>query len=140
MRLYILDTDTAGFLQSAHPTVVRHVRALPADASAVTTIVTFGEDLGGWLPACRRARDGITRAWAYARLNRGLDFYRQMVCLPFDAAAAAIFDQLRAQKLRVGTNDLAIAAITLSVGGVMVTRNTVDFQRIPGLVFEDWTV
>jgi hypothetical protein len=47
--------------------------------------------------------------------------------LPFDEAAAAIFDQLRTQKLRLGTNDLAIAAITLAVRGILVTRNTIDF-------------
>ena len=73
-------------------------------------------------------------ARAYARLQRGLDFYHHWICLPFDEAAAASFDQLRAQKLRIGTNDLAIAAITLAVNGTLVTRNTVDFQRIPGLV------
>jgi predicted nucleic acid-binding protein len=40
----------------------------------------------------------------------------------------------------MGTNDLAIAAIALSVGGVPVTRNTVDFQHVPNLVVEDWTI
>jgi len=62
-----------------------------------------------------------------------------MSCLPFDEVAAAVFDQLRAQKIRIGTNDLAIAAITPSVNGILVTRNAVDFQRVPGLLFEDWT-
>jgi hypothetical protein len=80
------------------------------------------------LPACRRAPDGMARARAYARLQRGLHFYQQWVCLPFDEAVAAIFDQLRTQKFRLGTNDLAIAAITLAVRGILVTRNTVDFS------------
>ena len=62
-----------------------------------------------------------------------------MICLPFDETAATIFDQLRAQRIRIGTNDLAIAAITLSVRGILVTRNTVDFQRVPDLLIEDWT-
>jgi tRNA(fMet)-specific endonuclease VapC len=139
MTLYVLDTDIVGFACQRHPTVLQRLQRLPDDDLVVTTIITFGEDLGGWLPACRRAPEGATRAQAYARLQRGLAFYRQWVCLPFDEAAATIFDQLRTQKLRVGTNDLAIAAISLAVSGTLVTRNTVDFQRIPGLALEDWT-
>jgi len=139
MTLYVLDTDIVGFAFQRHPTVLQRLERLPEDDLVVTTIITFGEDLGGWLPACRRAADGVARARAYARLQRGLDFFQQWICLPFDEAAAAIFDQLRGQKLRIGTNDLAIAAITLAVSGTLVTRNTVDFQRIPGLVLEDWT-
>jgi tRNA(fMet)-specific endonuclease VapC len=134
MTLYVLDTDIVGFAFQRHPTVLQRLQRLPENDLVVTTIITFGEDLGGWLPACRRAPDGVARARAYARLQQGLDFYQQWVCLPFDGAAAAIFEQWRAQKLRIGTNDLAIAAITLAVSGTLVTRNTVDFQRIPGLV------
>jgi tRNA(fMet)-specific endonuclease VapC len=140
MTLYVLDMDTVGFVLQRHVTMVQRLQLLSDDDLVVTTIITFGEDLGGWLPACRRAPDGAARARAYARLQRGLTFYREWVCLPFDTAAAAIFDQLRAQKLRIGTNDLAIAAITLAVNGTLVTRNTVNFQRITGLVLEDWTI
>ena len=140
MRLYVLDTDISGFAQEERPTVMQRFRGLADDDDVVTTIITFGEDLGGWLPACRRARDGRTRAKAYARLHRGLEFYQDKDCLPFDEAAAAVFDQLRTQRIRIGTNDLAIAAITLSVNGILVTRNTVDFRRIPNLVIEDWTI
>jgi tRNA(fMet)-specific endonuclease VapC len=139
MTVYILDTSVVGFAQQRHPAYLNHLRALPAGTPVVTTIITVGEDLSGWLPACRRAVDGAARVKAYARLQRGQEFYQRIGCLPFDETAAAIFDQLRAQKIRIGTNDLAIAAITLSVRGVLVTRNTVDFQRVPSLVVEDWT-
>lgn len=139
MKLYVLDTDTAGFAIQRQQAMLDRIRSLPAEDTVVTTIITFGEDLSGWLPACRRARDGTDRARAYARLQRGLDFYRGWCCLPFDETAALIFDPLRAQKLRIGTNDLAIAAITLSVKGILVTRNSVDFKRIGGLSIEDWT-
>lgn len=137
MKIYVLDTDIAGFVQNENLAVISHIKALSEDDSVVTTIVTFGEDFGGWLPACRRATDGASRAQAYIRLQNGLDFYREMLCLPFDDVAAGIFDDLRKQ-IRVGTDDLAIAAITLSVNGVLVTRNMVDFRKIPGLAIEDW--
>ena len=71
MTLYVLDTDIAGFAFQRHPTVLQRLQRLPEDDLVVTTIITFGEDLGGWLPACRRAPDGVARARAYARLQRG---------------------------------------------------------------------
>jgi tRNA(fMet)-specific endonuclease VapC len=139
MTLYVMDTDILGFAFQRHSKVLQRIQSLPEDDLIVTTIITFGEDLTGWLPACRRAPDGVARASAYARLQRGLDFYRRWICLPFDAAAGVTFDELREQKLRIGTNDLAIAAVTLSTGGILLTRNAVDFARIPNLLFEDWT-
>ncbi len=139
MKLYVLDTSVVGFAQQRHPVYVRHVQSLPDETPVVTTIITVGEDLSGWLPACRRARNGAERVKAYARLERAQEFYQRMGCLPFDDTAAAIFDQLRAQKIRIGVNDLAIAAIALSVSGVLVTRNIVDFNRVPSLQIEDWT-
>lgn len=138
--IYLFDTDVAGFMQNAFPPLMRRVAALTENDSVVTTIITFGEDLGGWLPACRRSPNGLARAQAYTRLSRGLNFYLQMDCLPFDAAAATIFDQLRPLKNRIGTNDLSIAAIVLSVKGILITRNARDFQQVPDLIIQDWTI
>jgi tRNA(fMet)-specific endonuclease VapC len=60
--------------------------------------------------------------------------------LPFDATAAAVYDTLAAQRVRLRRMDLRIAAIALAQGLVVVTRNTRDFRRVPGLQIEDWTV
>jgi tRNA(fMet)-specific endonuclease VapC len=139
MGIYVLDTDVAGFWQNEHPIVMGHARKLPPDTPVVTTVITFGEDLSGWLPGCRRAQTGEARVKAYSRMQKGLDFYKKISCLRFTPEAAVIFDQLQKQKIRIGTNDLAIAAITLSVNGVLITRNTVDFERVPDLTIEDWT-
>ena len=45
---------------------------------------------------------------------------------------------MRVAKLNVGGMDLRIAAIALENNATVVTRNVVDFQRIPGLLIEDW--
>jgi predicted nucleic acid-binding protein len=42
-------------------------------------------------------------------------------------------------RLRVDTMDLRIASIALSLGLVLLTRNSADFARVPGLIVEDWT-
>jgi tRNA(fMet)-specific endonuclease VapC len=59
--------------------------------------------------------------------------------LPFDLAAAQAFDDLRRQRVRIGTMDFRIAASALTRGFVVLTRNTIDFARVPGLQYEDWT-
>ncbi len=46
---------------------------------------------------------------------------------------ASIARSLRAKGALIGTNDLWIAATALECGHPLVTRNTADFTRIPGL-------
>ena len=36
--------------------------------------------------------------------------------------------------------DLRIAAIVIANQMTLLTRNTVDFERVPNLAFEDWTI
>jgi tRNA(fMet)-specific endonuclease VapC len=42
--------------------------------------------------------------------------------------------------LGVGTLDLKIAAMALTNGLTVLTRNRRDFGRVPGMVIEDWSV
>jgi tRNA(fMet)-specific endonuclease VapC len=62
--------------------------------------------------------------------QRTLEDLIQLRLLPFDDSAAAEFIRLKASVRQIGTQDLKIAAIVLSVGGVLVTRNQRDFARI----------
>ena len=39
----------------------------------------------------------------------------------------------------IGGNDLWIAATALAHGATLVTNNTAEFSRVPGLLLEDWT-
>ena len=58
--------------------------------------------------------------------------------LPFDDEAAATFDALESLRLRIGTMDLKIAAICLAHDATLLTRNLVDFEKVPGLKAENW--
>ena len=78
--------------------------------------------------------------YAYHWLSKTFDFLCSFTVLKYDSQAEALFQVLRAQKIRIGTQDLKIAAIVLSQKGILVTRDRQDFERIPGLQFEDWSV
>jgi tRNA(fMet)-specific endonuclease VapC len=66
------------------------------------------------------------------------EFYQEFDIVPFDDAAARQFDDLRRQKLRLGTMDLKIAAIALVNHALLLSANRIDFERVPGLRVENW--
>jgi tRNA(fMet)-specific endonuclease VapC len=61
----------------------------------------------------------------------------------FPSQAAIVFGELRVHLQRAGTPigsyDLLIAAHALHEGFTLVTNNTKEFHRVPGLRLEDWT-
>jgi tRNA(fMet)-specific endonuclease VapC len=58
--------------------------------------------------------------------------------VPFDDAAARQFDDLRRQKLRIGSRDLKIATTALVNHTLLLTANRADFEGVPGLPVENW--
>jgi tRNA(fMet)-specific endonuclease VapC len=69
-------------------------------------------------------------------------FFSLMECLPLDEESADHYGQIRVDLERSGTsigpNDLMIAAIARSRDLILVTHNTREFSRVPGLKIEDW--
>lgn len=62
--------------------------------------------------------------------------------LPFDPAAAAEYGEIRAHLQRQGTPigplDMLIAGHARSEGLILVTNNVKEFERVPGLIIENW--
>jgi tRNA(fMet)-specific endonuclease VapC len=140
---YLLDTDHISFLQRRSgpeyaALAARMAHHAPADFAF--PIVSFHEQVLGAHTFVTQARTTADVIRGYALLVEILQGFVAAPVLPFDVAAAAIFDGLRAQRVRVATMDLRIAAIALSRGLVLLSRNTGDFSKVPGLVTEDWTV
>jgi len=69
-----------------------------------------------------------------------IEYYRDQRLLDFDEAASHEFARLRKSGVRIGTMDLRIAAIALANDALLISRNLVDFQKVPGLRVKDWTV
>ena len=69
-------------------------------------------------------------------------FRQPFVSLPFDDRAAEAYGRIREHLAAVGKpigpHDLMIAAIALAQGLTLVTHNTAEFSRVPGLTLEDW--
>jgi len=130
--LWVLDTDHLSLHHRGHQQVRQRLLALPLK-QRVTTIITVEEQLRGRFSMIGRARSASEWVAAYSAFQQTLDDLMQLRLLPFDDQAAAEFIRLKASMKQVGTQDLKIAAIVLSVRGVLVIRNKRDFVRIPGL-------
>ncbi len=81
---------------------------------AVTTI-TLGEQVQGRLAVIRQARAQPDAARGYLRLRETVEFYQTIPLVDFTNAAIDHFEELRRQGVRIGTQDLRIAAIALVV-------------------------
>jgi len=139
MKLYVLDTDHASLFQREHHQVVARIGEKSPEQLAVA-IITAEEQLKGWLAQIKRASSSQSRITAFAGLRKTIRYFNTIQILDYDFAAETQFANLRQQKIRIGTQDLRIAAIALSTGSILVTRNCLDFAKVPGLMLEDWSV
>lgn len=88
----------------------------------------------------RRASSPNELIFAYQNLHVTFDSLKSFSILDFSPAASSVYVSLSNQKIRIGTQDLRIAAIALSVEGIVVTRNQRDFGKVPNLTIEDWSI
>jgi tRNA(fMet)-specific endonuclease VapC len=71
-------------------------------------------------------------------LGASIQFVAGFTLLPWDVEAAARFRAYRQAGTRSGTLDLKIACITIEYDSTLLTRNTSDFAKVPGLRFTNW--
>ena len=137
-----MDTDHLSILQlregNEFERIVSRLDALDSDDYGIS-VVTFHEQVIGCNGALNSAKSDDAVVLGYSRLSRIISDYTFAEVVPFDTNASTTFRQLRQSRIRIGTMDLRIAAIALSRQLIVVTRNTVDFSKVPGLVLEDWT-
>lgn len=131
---YLLDTNVwiTVLRKPASTLAARFHRVTPVDVRICSVVVA--ELRHGCL---RSAKPKANRAAVDALLA-------PYVSLPFDDAAAehfaAICRHLELLGQPIGPYDMQIAAIALANNCTVVTHNTAEFRRVPGLPLEDWQV
>ena len=138
--MIILDSDHVSVvLESRHSLRPRLLARLDqAFDDVALPIVTAEEQLRGWLAQINRQRDIRRQIVPYSRLVELLKFMEGWTILNWNDETASWFEHLRAARVRIGTQDLKIASITLANNGLLLSANLRDFEKVPGLNVEDW--
>lgn len=128
---YFLDTNICIYIINKRPSHVAEIFGRHTIGDIGVSSITVAELAYG---AAKSRRETNRRALEL--------FLLELVTVPFDAAAAWHYGDLRASLQAAGTpigpNDLLIAAHALSAGLPLVTNNVSEFERVPGLKVENW--
>jgi tRNA(fMet)-specific endonuclease VapC len=133
MPEYMLDTDIASYIMKrSNPAVLSRLRSLPASALCISAITNSELQFG--LEFAQRKQSQLA---AFELLLR----YVEVLDYPAEAAAdyGQIRSYLKSRGTMIGANDLFIAAHARCLGLTLVTNNTREFGRVPGLKMENWT-
>ncbi len=128
--MLVLDTDHLTEYQRGTSTEAQRLKARLDNATDpyATTIVTVEEIMRGWMAAIRRSQDPHRQIHAYLRLQQLFRFFATWNVLEWSESAADRYNSLKAARVRVGTMDLKIAAITLANDATLLTRNRGGFR------------
>jgi len=130
--VFLIETSTCvSILRSRLPGVVSRLRAISPDDLAVSSI-TAAELFHG----ASRSHD------PQKEFRRVQSLVEVLNVMEFGTDAAISYGVIRGALERqgnvIGPFDLLIAGHALSLGATVVTHNTREFLRVPGLVVEDW--
>jgi tRNA(fMet)-specific endonuclease VapC len=140
--MYLLDTDHLTILERGGDGCQRlRARLLQTNSAEVgTTIISYEEQMRGWLGRAAKVHKVEAQVRVYEKLEQNLALFSAMNMMSFDLAAATEFQRLRRAYPRLGTMDLKIAAIAITQGAMVLTRNLSDFGQINELQAEDWSI
>ncbi len=129
--MYLLDTNTLIYFFKQQGQVAARLKATPAAQIALPSVVLYELEYG----ILRSSKPEIQRQG----LTAAVSVYRILNLDHASARQAAwVKHNLERQGTPIGQCDLLIAGIALANQLTLVTRNTGEFSRIPGLLLENW--
>lgn len=132
--IYLLDTNACiAWLRQNQPRLIARIQNEDPNNLAICSVVLSELIYGA-------ERSGM--AHRAANLQRVEQLRQRFQSLPFDDRAGIEAGRIRAHLAAAGTPigpyDLQIASIARANGLIVVTHNTAEFGRVPGLQVEDW--
>lgn len=136
MIRYLLDTDTCIYAINRHPgyeRVLAHMDGL-----------LYGQVLISIVTLCE-LEAGIVKSTRHDHNRRRVEhFIARLEVAPLDEPVAKRYGDVRAflerRGKQIGPLDTLIAAHALSLGTTLVTNNTREFSRVPGLKLQNWVI
>jgi tRNA(fMet)-specific endonuclease VapC len=129
---YLLDTNICIALIRQKPAALIHRLTAIEPGEVGISSITLAELIYGAVKSTRPEQN-------QAALEQ---FLLPLELVDFDGSAALAYGQIRAELERDGKSiesmDMLIAAHAMSLSSILVTNNTREFGRIPGLILEDW--
>ncbi len=131
MLTYLLDTNIVIYVIKQKPMGLRDTFNQHAARTAISSI-TLAELLFGVEKSSNPSRN----------LMEVDAFCSRLTVLSYGAKAAAHYGSIRAKLeqrgMTIGGNDMHIAAHARSEGLTLVSNNLREFERVPGMLMENW--
>lgn len=138
--MILLDTDHFSVLTDSrdakHSKLV--ARLIDVEEPVLIPVISVEEQLRAWLAQVRRIHDPHKLVSPYDRLVRLLDTLAEWEIARWNRQAADQFAQLRRAGVRIGTQDLRIAALCIANSAMLLSANLRDFEKVSDLRVEDW--
>jgi len=130
MPLYMLDTNMCIYLMKNQPPEVADRFSRCRVGDVVMSAITYAELEYGVATSTSLKRDRTNLA----------DLVEDIPVVVFDSAAAIAYGPVRlaTRASKKDHLDKLIAAHAVSLGAIVVTNNTKDFAKYPGLLLENW--
>lgn len=130
--MYILDTNICIYLmKNSFPSLTDKLLNTSPDKISLSAVSVFELEYGA-----------SKSNWSESTRDNLYSFLSPFRILPFDSGDALTAGRLRAMMTKqgspIGPYDIMIAAQGVSRDLVVVTHNTREFSRVPGLKVEDW--
>lgn len=142
MTRFILDSDHISLLLEGNTLIHRKLQSI--EPQVATSIVTVQEVFNGWVAQINARANVQNPVPLYTKLWNAVEYFKGIPIVNFDDAAHQAYQQLLRDHPPLRKNrfqkDMRIAAIALSLGARVVTRNRKDFGLVPRLLMVDWTV